>query len=210
MRLYMTHKETTKESYEIIAEKFRGNVAQLAPHKSIEKFLTLLPEGGKILDLGCGSGRDAKIFSEKGYKTIGIDFCPSLIAIAKETAPLAEFQIMDFEDLNFEENSFDGAWAGVSLIHLAKSSFPKVLKTIHRILKEHGQFYITLKKGTSEGLEEDTRYEGCHEKFCAYYQEEELQNYLKQAGFAITEFALVEPASAYQPKQVLRAFCEKA
>ncbi|WP_146751417.1 hypothetical protein [Legionella feeleii] len=59
-------KETTRESYQSTAAAFARNVAELAPTGSIEKFINFLPPKAKIIDIGCGSGRDAQLFSTMG------------------------------------------------------------------------------------------------------------------------------------------------
>ncbi|MGQ3890020.1 class I SAM-dependent methyltransferase [Legionella sp. CNM-1927-20] len=87
-----------------------------------------------------GSGRDARIFSEKGLKVYGIDFCSELITISRKNAPLATFKVMDIEEMNFQEASFDGVWSACSLGHLPKNSFPEVLLTINKILKKGAIF----------------------------------------------------------------------
>ncbi|MBA3536983.1 MAG: methyltransferase domain-containing protein [Tatlockia sp.] len=86
----ISNKEITKQSYQATASQFAHNVAELAPIGSIEKFIKLLPSKAKIIDIGCGSGRDAKIFSNMGANVLGIDFCSNHIEIAKKNAPLDE------------------------------------------------------------------------------------------------------------------------
>ena len=169
----MSYKAITRESYKITAEEFANNVADLAPTESIQKFISFLPNHARIIDIGCGSGRDAKIFLEKGISVSGIDFSQNLIDIAKSNAPLADFQIMDIEAITFPEAFFDGAWAACSLCHIPKKILPFVLKNIHSILKPHGYFYLTLEEGVGEGLKEDLRY-GHFEKFWSFFEEDEL------------------------------------
>src|SRR5689334_15154974 len=132
------YKKVNKESYEITAQEFALKVKDLAPTHSIERFIKLLPPKAKIIDIGCGSGRDAKLFTDKGVTVLGIDFSPNLIAIAKNKAPLAEFQLMDIEAMNFPADSFDAAWAGCSLGHIPKKRVSEVIQKIHSFLKDRG------------------------------------------------------------------------
>lgn len=140
------NKEITKASYQATAQQFSRNVANLAPLESIEQFSKLLLQKGKIIDLGSGSGRDAKIFTEMGVSVLGIDYCLTFIDIAKAHAPLADFQLQDIENMTFPEDSFDGAWACCSLGHIAKN---KILN----VLKKDAYLYLALKKGTGEIFE---------------------------------------------------------
>ena len=171
--------------------------------------ISLLPPNASILDLGCGSGRDAKLFTEFGASVLGIDFSSNLIDIAKKTAPLAEFQVMDIETMNLPIASFDGVWAACSLGHITKNLFPEVLKNIHAMLKENGYFYLALKKGSDELLVNDSRYEGDIKKFWAYYEEEELKDLLQQAQFKIIDFATIQKNHDYLTHDAFRVFCQK-
>lgn len=206
----MTYKESTKAGYEATAREFTDNVAELAPRESIDRFIKLLPANAKIIDIGCGSGRDAEIFTGRGLSVVGIDNCNNLMEIAKAEAPLAQFQLMDIESMKFPANSFDGAWAVCSLSHIPKKLMPNVLKQIHSFLKPKGAFYIALRKGTGESLEKDTRYKGDIQKFWSYYEEEEINKLLKDANFKVIECTPIEKQFAYPTLPCLRIFCQKA
>lgn len=203
------YKEATKASYQATANEFAQNVAELAPIGSIEKFISLLPTKAKIIDIGCGSGRDAKIFTTAGIDVLGIDFCSNLIEIAKTHAPLADFQLMDIEAINFSPATFEGAWAACSLGHIPKNKFLNVLKQIHVLLKEEGYFYLALKKGAGEILERDARYAGNHQKFWSFFEEVELKNHLENAGFKILDLKVTEKRYDYQTHPAFRIFCQK-
>lgn len=202
-----SHKEITKESYQSTAEDFASNVQNLAPIESIEKFAELLPPNSNILDIGCGSGRDAKIFSEKGFSVTGIDFSEKMIAIAKNNAPLANFQVMDIENLVLA-TTFDGVWACCSLCHISKEMFPAVLTKIASILNPDGYLYLALKMGSGEIIEKDSRYQGDHKKFWSYFEKEELESFLKP-HFTLLECGIAEKKDSYQTHPALRVFAKK-
>lgn len=56
-----------------------ANVDMTALH---ERFLASLPGGARILDAGCGSGRDAKAFAERGHQVVAFDASPELARLA--------------------------------------------------------------------------------------------------------------------------------
>ncbi len=205
----MSHKETTRLSYEATASAFAEKVASLAPIDSIDKLMSVLIPAPRILDIGCGSGRDAKIFQSMGAEVIGIDFCANLLDIAKAHAPTVNFQLMDIEELDFPEETFDAVWAASSLLHLPKSVLPSVLARIHAILEEDGYFYLTLKKGSGELLEIDQRYEGAAQKFWAYYEADEIKKILAEAQFAVLTCDLIEKNHSYHSHAAYRLFCRK-
>jgi SAM-dependent methyltransferase len=203
------YKEITRASYQATAKEFAQNVADLAPVESIEKFIKLLPSKAKIIDIGCGSGRDTKIFTHAGVDVLGIDFSSSLIEIAKMYAPLAKFQLMDIEAMSLPSAMFDGAWAACSLGHIPKNKILNVLNQIHILLKEEGYFYLALKKGRGEVLEKDERYTGNHQKFWSFFEEDELISYIENAGFNIVDFKLIGKKYDYQTHSAFRVFCKK-
>lgn len=205
----MSYKAITQKSYQNTAGEFARNVVDLAPIESIGKFIHLLPPKAKIIDIGCGSGRDAKIFTNKGIAVLGIDFCQNLIDIAKVNAPLAEFQVLDIETATFPTSSFEGAWACCSLCHIPKKILPVVLKNIHFFLKEKGCFYLTLKKGSGEVLEKDQRYAGDCEKFWSFFEENELKEMVESTKFKILDCCTVQKEAAYQTHSCVRIFCQK-
>jgi SAM-dependent methyltransferase len=169
----------------------------------------LLPKNGRILDLGCGPGRDAKVFADQRFHVIGIDFSPTMIAAARACAPQVTFHVMDIESLDFPPNSFDGVWANCSLLHVPKRSIPAVLQNIAAILKSKGIFYLALKLGDAgEVLEKDTRYNGA-EKFWSYFEQEELAGLLADAGFIVLEQEIIQPSKSYDTHPHIKILASK-
>lgn len=206
----MNHKEITKQSYSATAAEFAANVAHLAPLDSIQRLMAKLAPNPQVIDIGCGSGRDAKIFTDLGAMVTGIDFSQNMLEIAKKQAPKAQFMLMDIENMQFQDGTFDAAWSACSLMHIPKQHFPKVLEKIHGMLKGGGYLYLALKQGTGEGLIEDTRYEGSIQKYWSFYEKEELAKMLLNAHFNIEEFDLIEKTHQYQTHDAFRIFCQKA
>ena len=108
----------------------------------------LLPVGAKIIDIGCGSGRDAKHFMESGYTVTAIDGSPELCKQAEKLlgipVPCLLFQEIDFD------KEFDAAWACSSLLHVPKAELPDVMRRICKALKPGGVFYASFKYGATE------------------------------------------------------------
>ena len=84
----------------------------------IDRFLAYVPDGGSLLDLGCGSGRPvAAYLIERGYRVIGLDSSPSLIRLCRERFPSEEWLVGDMRALDLGRR-FDGILAWYSLFHL--------------------------------------------------------------------------------------------
>jgi len=138
-------------------------------------------EGQRILDIGCGPGRDALVFTNRGRRVVGIDLSKNFLAIAQRAAPSAVFAKVDMRSLAFSSGSFDGVWACASLLHLPKGEALQALQESRRVLEPHGFLFASVKEGEGEGWEE--REEG--KVFYSYYQEEEIRKWIEEAGFSI-------------------------
>lgn len=104
----------------------------------------LLPElGGKsVISLGCGSGEDCDYLVQQGASQVtGIDIAEGMIEIARATYPGCQFQVMDMEDLAFNDASFDFAYSSLA-IHYIKD-WSKVFSEVYRILKPNSFFLFS-------------------------------------------------------------------
>lgn len=202
--------QATKESYNQSAAAYAEKTSSFSFTIEMELFCASLPSGAAILDLGCGAGRDAKRFSDKGFSVTGIDFSEELLAIAKQAAPNAAFLLQDLNDLsNFAPASFNGVWANASLLHLEKSRLSKALSQIYTLLKPGGVFFLSMKKGEGEGIVCDERYGGIP-KYFAYYQPDALSSLLEEAGFAVTSLSLdLSSGGAYQTHPFIQILARK-
>lgn len=202
------HKSLNLNSYESCAKEYAVNTELLYPHTSAQKFMKMLPQDAQVIDIGCGPGRDAKVFQERGLKVTGVDFSPKMIAMATSIVPQADFHVMDIEKLNFPDNTFDGAWASASFLHLPKKNLAKVFNTIHSFLKPNGILYLSIKKGMGETLAHDKRY-GNQQKFWSFFKEQEIDTLLKEARFHVMEMECTNPTSIYETHPIIRVFCRK-
>jgi SAM-dependent methyltransferase len=117
-----------------------------------EPFLAKLPPGGRILDAGCGSGRDTKHFLSAGYSVVAIDGSREMIAAATKLTG-QQAQVMTFQELDFDQE-FDGIWACASLLHVPRAEMEAVWARFVRALKPGGYWYLSFKYGTAERVKD--------------------------------------------------------
>ena len=114
-----------------------------------DTFLELLPENARILDFGCGSGRDAKYFLEQGYMVDAIDGSLELCIAASDYTGL-NVKHMLFQELN-ENEMYDGIWACASVLHVEKVKLPDIIHKMSTATKANGIIYLSFKYGNFEG-----------------------------------------------------------
>jgi len=92
---------------------------------------------GKLLEIGCGNGRDSIAFGKEGYDVIGIDISPEAIKAAKKNNKLknVKFEVGDAESLKFEDQQFNLIYS-LSVLHSTKLS--KSIKEVSRVLADGG------------------------------------------------------------------------
>lgn len=173
-----SRESSTDKFYENNAEEYARRTLGADMSSLQSRFLNLLPPGSRILDAGCGSGRDLRTFVERGYRPVGIDASGALIDIARQYSHAPCFE-MRIEDMVFDEE-FDGVWACASLLHFQKGSLGGALFRIHRALVRDGLFFATVQEGNGERTGADGRY-------FAYYQLTEFTNFVSTARFVIED-----------------------
>ena len=138
-----------------------------------ERFRKMLPVGSRILDFGCGSGRDTKYFLEKGYRVEATDGSAELCKLASAFTGI-EVKEMLFQDLD-ARSKYEGIWACSSILHLSKRELLPVIRKMCDALKDNGVIYTSFKYGDFEG-ERNGRYftdftEDTFDKFIKVIQE---------------------------------------
>ena len=139
----------TKKYYQDNAKDFFDSTVNADMSAHYERFIKYVPEHGKILDFGCGSGRDTKAFLQRGYEVEAIDGSSEMCKLASEHCGI-QVRCMDFNDLN-EIDKYDAIWACASLLHVVKEQMPDILSKMRDALVNSGVMYISFKHGNYEG-----------------------------------------------------------
>jgi len=136
--------------YNKIAEKYAKEFPK--PSSSIDMFISLLPLGGKVLDVGCGPGQDSGYFFRREFDVEGIDLSKKMVELARERFPKVKFAVMNMRKLRYPTCYFDGLFVSLSLIHVPKKDVDKTMSEFKRVLKEGGILYLHLFEGNGEQM----------------------------------------------------------
>ena len=142
-----------------------------------ERFMKYVPDGGRILDAGCGSGRDSKAFIEKGYSVVAFDASKEMCRLASEFIGQEVWQIR-FDEMSFDDE-FDGIWACASLLHVSENEMDSIALKLKDALVGGGTLYASFKYG--EGAVEKK------ERSFTNFTEETLRDLFESAGFQVLE-----------------------
>lgn len=151
-------------------------------------FYDLLPKG-RLLEIGCGAGRDAQELIEFGYDYTGTDVSDGQLVEARKNNPGAHFEQTSLYDLDFPE-PFDGFWCAAVLIHVPKDRIPEALQAITRNIVPKAIGFIAMKEGDGEELEKKEELNGA-EFLYAYWQDNEFRKVLEENGLEILRQARV-------------------
>ena len=150
--------------------------------------------GGKppyrILDFGCGPGRDLKVFSDLGHETTGLEGAERFVEFARQYSG-REVWHQDFLRLQLPVEYFDGIFANAALFHVPSQELPRVLKDLWATLKPSGVLFSSNPHGDNEEGWSGGRYG-------VYYNLERWRELVTEAGF-------VEITHYYRPPGLPRA-----
>jgi len=138
----------TLEFYNQNAESFFNDTIQVDMSELYRPFIQRVKPSGRILDAGCGSGRDAKAFLEKGFQVDAMDASVEMVKLATQYTglPVKQQTLESVTDIE----AYDGIWACASLLHLPESMLPKVFTQFEAALKPKGVWYMSFKYGNGE------------------------------------------------------------
>lgn len=150
------------EYYNINADSFyNGTVnADMSPWR--DKFENYVLDGGRILDAGCGSGRDSRAFKMHGYSVVAIDASREMCKRASELLDQEVWQ-MRFEEIAFKDE-FNGIWACASLLHVSQEELPNILKKLREALVPNGVLYVSFKYGEGPSTKGERTFSNFTEK----------------------------------------------
>ena len=141
----------TLAHYGARAAQFRAGTRDHDVSQNIDELLRHIEAAApfRILDLGCGPGRDLKAFKARGHAPVGLEGVPEFAAMAR-AASGCEVLEQDFLRLDLPSGSFDGVFANASLFHAPAQELPRVLAQLRAALKPRGVLFCSNPHGRNE------------------------------------------------------------
>jgi cyclopropane fatty-acyl-phospholipid synthase-like methyltransferase len=173
------------KAYDRLADEYLANRDEYKNDEILDKLVTKLPSGAKVLDVGCGSGIPVcKYLDNKGFTVTGLDFSKKQIELAKGNVPNSSFFQRDMQDLKEKEFRVDAIICLYALNHIPREKHLETLRKFRSYLPLSGQLYITVDIDEFEGEGEIEHAPGA-KLWWSQYDEETNKRLLREAGFKI-------------------------
>ena len=138
----------TIDYYNKHAEEFTASTFEVDMESLYQPFLAELLESTRILDVGCGSGRDTLAFKNKGYQVDAIDYSEELVKKASRLTGIP-IKLKSFYEIDDYE-AYDGIWACASLLHCERNHLKEAIGKLVSALKPNGVLYMSFKYGNGD------------------------------------------------------------
>ena len=167
----------TLEHYSQRAEEFWAGTRDHDVQQNIAALLRHMQGTAplRILDFGCGPGRDLKAMAALGHQPVGLEGSAPLASMAREHSGCDVWE-QDFLALELPAEHFDGIFANASLFHVPSQQLPRVLLQLHGTLKPQGVLFTSIPRGDNQ--------EGWnHGRYGVYHHLDAWRAFLTSAGF---------------------------
>ena len=163
-----------------VAERYESVVSSLS-----ESFLEAFKPQSRLLDVGCGSGRDLALLTALGHKCFGVDATPEFVVLSQSIHPELKGKVLHAALPNFEPpfgGDFDGVLCSAVLMHIAESELVPAALSIKRCLKNHGRLLYSV---PSKRLDVVTENRDANGRLFVPDQSDRLQKIFEQLGFSL-------------------------
>ena len=147
----------TIQYYNTHAEEYFEKTSRVDMTEAYSRFLKYVPVGSRIMDLGCGSGRDVARFRDHGYDAYGLDASEEMVRLAQKKLGIP-VEVGNIETWMADE-PFNGIWCCASLLHLSDEQLMQFFTHLNNNLADQGAVFISVKQGIETGGDELDRYQ---------------------------------------------------
>lgn len=191
--------EETRRTYDRIAARYAARDVYPMT-RELAAFVLHLPPGSTVVDIGCGTGEYAQMIAACGYRVQALDLSAGMLAQASKKG-LRLLARADMRRLPLPSECAQGCFLSASLLHIPRAEAPLALSEIHRVLRDAGVAFMSLKAG--DGCASRPEPEG-GARYFVYYQPAALDQLLLQAGFSVVDGWISPPSEGQRQPWIAR------
>jgi ubiquinone/menaquinone biosynthesis C-methylase UbiE len=173
---------TVQAGYDALASSFGEWGARVEGdpwERFLEELAGRLPDGARVLDLGCGNGDKTARLAGR-FDVVGVDLSQEQLRLARAAVPEATFVQADFAELDYPDGSFDAVTAFYSIMHVPRDEHPALFEKIMRWLRPGGLFLASM--STVGGPDRTEEWLGV-QMFFSGFDAETNSRLVREAGF---------------------------
>lgn len=171
----------TIKAYDATATAYADRWFGFRLQEDMARLVGRLGPNARVLDVGCGPGRDVAWLAEQGFDVVGVDLAFRMLEEGLARGVSAPLIQADMGRLPFRRGSFQGLWVCASLLNISKDQAGEVLKELARVVHP-GHIYVSVKRGEGEEWVSDDQGHRC---LFAYYHPAEIQLLMERSGFEV-------------------------
>lgn len=144
--------EVVREGYDRMGDRYETWAAEIRDDPRDgwrDDLIGRLADGARVLELGCGRGRDTQAFAQR-FRVTAVDCSPMQLQHARRAVPKATFLNADFASLEIEDDSFDAVASMYAFNHVARGLLTPLLRSIHDWLVPGGLMLASFGVGDTE------------------------------------------------------------
>ena len=184
--------DLNKQAWDKLAERYDNRAGALKEFSDVIcTFMEKLPKGGKVLDLGCGTGLPyARYLVKEGFDVLGVDLSEEMVRIASKNVPDAKFVQLSMNEITYMDE-FDGVMSSFSMLLLSPDLFKETASRVYSALVDGGYFYLSLNEPVGESEDPDSEvYVNImgQDMYSRAYTVEEVEGVFQPLGFSLVKF----------------------
>jgi len=175
----------TRSTYDEVAAEYAVRSGTPWPELDamMSAFLVRLPERARVLDAGCGPGRDTLLLRGRGARVLGLDLSFGML----RSQSLARAVQADMRAVPLRDAAVDGVWCQAALLHVPRADVPRALGEFARVSRSGGALHLAVSEGDGEGWERAARYGSAQPRWYVQHRLEPLQAQLADAGWNVVD-----------------------
>ena len=184
--------DLNKRAWDNIAERYDNRSGALKEFSDVfNTFMEKLPQGGRVLDLGCGTGLPyAGYLVENGFDVLGVDLSDEMVKVSSRNVPGANFVQLSMSEIPYRDE-FHGVISSFSMLLLSPDLFKETASRVHSALVDGGFFYLSLNEpiGESDDSESEVFVNIMgQDMYSRAYKVKEIEGVFRSLDFSLVKF----------------------